>query len=103
MRELRVQIHRSGALAAGLGALLAVLACAPAAFGAEIGVNVSGPPTTGASTPPNAGAGARYMDRLKPRWVREWLWWSSTEPTPGAVQGDVLSRLGASAAALQAW
>ena len=102
MRELRVQIHRSGALAAGLGALLAVLACAPAAFGAEIGVNVSGPPTTGASTPPNAGAGARYMDRLKPRWVREWLWWSSTEPTPGAVQGDVLSRLGASAAALQA-
>jgi hypothetical protein len=65
-------------------------------------VNVSAPPVTGASVPPNAGAGARYMDRLKPGWVREWLWWSSTEPTPGAVQGDVLNRLGAAAAALQA-
>jgi hypothetical protein len=102
VRQSRVQLHRSGALAAGIGALLVVLACAPAAPGAEIGVNVSAPPTTGITTPPNAGAGARYMDRLKPGWVREWLWWSSTEPTRGAVNGDALSRVGASAAALQA-
>ena len=87
-----------------MGALLAVVVCAPAAaLGPEIGMNVSGPPTIGAGTPPpSVGAGARYMDRLKPGWVREWLVWSSAEPTPGAVQEDVLSRLGARAAALQA-
>jgi hypothetical protein len=104
LRQLRVRLHRSSALGAGLGTLLAVLG-APAAFGApEIGVNVSGPPAAagGATAPPGAGAAARYMGRLKPGWVREWLLWSSTEPTPGAVRDDVLSRLGASAAALQA-
>jgi hypothetical protein len=96
--QLRVQLHLSCALIGVLGALLAALACAPAASaasGAEIGMNVSGPPNAG-------GAGGAYMGRLKPGWVRQWLWWSSTEPTPGAVQDDVIARLGAGAAALQA-
>jgi hypothetical protein len=67
-------------------------------------VNVSGPPApaSGASTAPDAGAAGRYLDRLRPGWVREWLLWSSTEPSPGAIRDDVLARVGASAAALQA-
>jgi hypothetical protein len=80
-----------------LAALVAALVCAPAASGAEVGMNVGGP-----ANGSGGAAASAYMERLKPGWVRQWLWWSSTEPTPGGVQDDVLSRLGAGAAALQA-
>src|SRR3954471_1816613 len=104
LRQLRVQLHRprprSGARLPPPppAVLLATLAAAPAAPAVEVGVNVGGPTDSGSA----GGAGARYMERLEPGWVREWLWWSETEPAPGAVQDDAIARLGAGAAARQA-
>jgi hypothetical protein len=90
-----VRVRASRAVAGAVAAVAAALVIVPSAPAAEVGVNVSGP----RDAPPTHST---YMERLKPGWVRQWLWWSSAEPTPGAVQDDVIAGLGAGAAALEA-